>query len=284
MVVGDLSQTFEPITIVHNDSRVSLEPFRRQFALTIPGKIKRDTSYGSTHSDMSAKEQIQNQHDMLQLNDQQLSLEDMAEIVSGSLSWVNGDNSSDERCQMLRNIIILITSGMILYSKEFPDSVPQPRLVGMFIINPMVERIRLTTGMQICFVNFSKVSVAMAHSDDIQDGKLFGKLLCNEVLHPFVQDYTPKLGQVGRNLKDFQGFSEKLQKDILYSVRPIITSVENKLGVKTSLLLLDAEVVNSQKSDIDITKFSILSNIPCLVDLVDEMSKCFHSYFLFLYS
>jgi hypothetical protein len=166
------SQTFEPIKIVHNDSRVSLEPFRHQFALTIPGKMKRDTSYGSTYSNMSAKEQIQNQHDMLQLNDQQLSLEDMAEMVTGSLSLVNGENSSDE-----------------------------------------------------------------------------------------------------------------LQKVILYSVRSIIaTSVESKLGVKTSLLLRDAEVVNSQKSDIDITKFSILSNIPCLVDLVDEMSKCFHSYFLFLYS
>lgn len=89
------SKAIEPIKIVHNDSKVSLEPFRRQFALTIPGKIKRDTSYGSTHSNMSA-EQIQNQHDMLQLSDQPLSLEDMATIVSGSLSLVNGDNSSDE--------------------------------------------------------------------------------------------------------------------------------------------------------------------------------------------
>ncbi len=37
---------------------MSLELFRRQFAITIPGKIKHDTSYGSTYSDMR---QIQNQ-------------------------------------------------------------------------------------------------------------------------------------------------------------------------------------------------------------------------------
>lgn len=89
------SQSIEPVNIIHNDSRISLEPFRRQFALTIPKKVKRDTSYGSAHSNMSA-EQIQNQHDMLQLSDQPLSLEDMATIVSGSVSLVNGDHSSDE--------------------------------------------------------------------------------------------------------------------------------------------------------------------------------------------
>jgi len=80
----------------------SLEPFRRQFHITIPGKAKRDSSYGSVHSNMSA-EDVQKQHDMLHMSDEPLSAEDIATIVSGSLSLVNGGESSDEEEEQLRH-------------------------------------------------------------------------------------------------------------------------------------------------------------------------------------
>jgi len=179
---------------------------------------------------------------------------------------------------MLKNIIILQNSGMILFSKEFPNTIAQPRLVGS-LITTLIEFGRQTTGMFTSFINLSKVSVAIVHNEsvkmfcaliyDVQDGKLFGKLLCSEILNAFIQDYSPDGTQFGRNLKDFQGFNKKLQNVIYYSVRPVITSLESKLGIKKSLLVREMEVVDSQKNDIN--EFGILSNIPALVDVVNEM-------------
>jgi len=184
---------------------------------------------------------------------------------------------------MLRNIIILANSGMILFSKEFSNSIGKnSRLLGP-LITTLIEFGKQVSGMCTTFINLSKVSVAIVHNEsvkvfcvliyDAQDGKLFGKLLCSEILNAFIQDYSPEFAQLGRNLKDFQGFNKKLQNVIYYSVRPVITSLESNTGIKKALLVRDVEVVDSQKNDIN--DFSILSNLPGFLDICNEISENF---------
>lgn len=77
------------------DGKVAMDPFKRPSHIAVPGKIKRTSSFSSLHSGMSADD-VQKQLDMLQQSDTPLNAEDIATIVSGSLSLVGGDNSSDE--------------------------------------------------------------------------------------------------------------------------------------------------------------------------------------------
>eukprot|EP01039_Chlorochromonas_danica_P002521 gene2521-2761_t len=63
--------------------------------LLLPPKLTRDTSFSSIHSGMS-KEEVQRQHDMLQTSDAPLNPEEIATIVSGSLSLVDGGSSDED--------------------------------------------------------------------------------------------------------------------------------------------------------------------------------------------
>ena len=76
------------------DGKVLLDPFRRPNNISVPNQLRRNASFSSIHSGMSADD-VQKQIDMLQQSDTPLNAEDLATIVSGSLSLV-GDNSSDE--------------------------------------------------------------------------------------------------------------------------------------------------------------------------------------------
>ena len=49
---------------------------------------------------------------------------------------------------MIRNVIIMATSGLVLFSKEFSNSISQPRLVGS-LITAIIEFGQQTTGMQM---------------------------------------------------------------------------------------------------------------------------------------
>lgn len=63
--------------------------------LLAPPKLTRDTSFSSIHSGMS-KDEVQRQHDMLQTSSAPLNPEEIATIVSGSLSLVDGGSSDED--------------------------------------------------------------------------------------------------------------------------------------------------------------------------------------------
>lgn len=77
------------------EGKISMDPYRRpqSIGLSCQG-LRRNESISSIHSAVSAEE-VQKQMDMLQQIDTPLNVEDIATIVSGSLSLV-GEDSSDE--------------------------------------------------------------------------------------------------------------------------------------------------------------------------------------------
>lgn len=77
------------------DGKIQMDPFRRPLEILIPVSIKRNTSFSSIHSGKSVDD-VQKQLDMLQHSDTPLNLEDIATIVSGSVSLVGEDSSEEE--------------------------------------------------------------------------------------------------------------------------------------------------------------------------------------------
>lgn len=180
---------------------------------------------------------------------------------------------------MLRNIIILASSGLVLFSKEYANSIAQPRLVGS-LMTAIIEFGQQTTGMGVSFIELSHISIAIVCNDNVkifcalfydrQDGQHFGRLLCSEILNAFVQDYSSEFAQFGLNLRDFRGFHRKIPKVIIYAVRPVLSHLESFQAIKKAILVRDYEVVDTQRDRLD--DFAILATLPVLIDMAGEVA------------
>lgn len=84
------------------DGMLKKNGLQRPASLNV-GKIKRDSSYQSLSSALSA-EDVQKQHDMLQHSSTPLKAEDIATIVSGSLSLVDEIGSSEDEIEIQRTM------------------------------------------------------------------------------------------------------------------------------------------------------------------------------------
>ena len=56
--------------------------------------------------------------------------------------------------KMLRNVIIITTSGLVLFSKEFVDSLSQPRLLGS-LMTALIEFSNKVTGMPVGYIELT---------------------------------------------------------------------------------------------------------------------------------
>lgn len=193
---------------------------------------------------------------------------------------------------MIRNVIIMATSGLVLFSKEFVNSVSQPRLVGS-LLTAIIEFGQQTTGMGVCFIELSAVSITIVTNDtakifcalchDREDGVVFGRLICSEILNSFTQEYSSDLTQFGRNLKDFKVFHKKLTNIIRLSAKPILLMLESQAGIKKVILINEKEVIDTPSNKVD--QLGILANLNAMVDLCSSISKYSHkslSYTLML--
>lgn len=188
---------------------------------------------------------------------------------------------------MLRNIIIMATSGLVLFSKEFTNGIAQPRLVGS-LITAIIEFGQQTTGMGVTFIELSNVSISIITNEsakifcalfyDREDGLIFGRLLCSEILNAFTQEYSADFTQFGRNLKDFYGFHKKIPNIIRLSVRPIIQQLAaSHDSVRKVVLVSDKEVVDMSATKVD--QLSVLANLSSLIEVCNDMSTCTALYF-----
>lgn len=132
----------------------------------------------------------------------------------------------------------------------------------------------------------------------MQQGPNFGKLICSEILHAFVEEYGGDLTSHGHNLKDFHGFNNKIAETIKNSVRPVLVrckwrlgscrqragaysshvsswgiwyAVNQQKGVHKVLLVMDDAVI-SPTSDVD--QLGVLANLQALTGLGTDISTC----------
>lgn len=182
---------------------------------------------------------------------------------------------------MLRNIIIMATSGLVLFSKEFLNGIAQPRLVGS-LITAIIEFGQQTTGMGVSFIELSNVSISIITNEgakifcalfyDKDDGIIFGRLLCNEILNAFTQEYSSDFTQFGRNLKDFYGFHKKIPNIIKHSVKPIMQQLAaSDESIHKVVLVSDREIIDISGARVD--QLSVLANLSSLLELCSDISK-----------
>jgi hypothetical protein len=188
---------------------------------------------------------------------------------------------------MIRNVIIMQQSGLVLFSKEFINSIAQPRLVGS-LLTAIIEFGLQTTGMGVCYIELTNFSITIVTNDtakifcvlfyDREDGVIFGRLICSEILKAFTQEYSSDLTQFGRNLKDFHGFHRKINNVVRLSAKPILLRLEAQVGIRKVLLINNRVVIDTPNSRID--QLSALANISYLVGLCDDISKSIylHTY------
>ena len=183
--------------------------------------------------------------------------------------------------KMLRNIIIIgSTSGLVLFSKVFAGGISQPRLVGS-LITAIIEFGQQTTGMGVCYIELTNVSITMVANEDAKvvcalfydrdDGVLFGRLICSEILTAFTQEYSYDVTQFGKNLKDFYGFQKKIGSIVRFSSKSVILKLESHKAIKRVLLMNEREIIHTPSDDID--QLSILANLTAFIELCSGISE-----------
>eukprot|EP01041_Mallomonas_annulata_P008729 gene8729-18042_t len=172
----------------------------------------------------------------------------------------------------------MASSGLLLFSKEFVNSIAQPRLIGS-LLTALLEFSQQTTGMSVSYIELTNVAVTMIIDDttkvfcalfyDREDGPSFGRLLCAEILHSFLEEYASELGHIGRNLRDFHGFNNKIADIIRSSIRPILTQLQIQKGIAKVLFVTgDGTIV---ATSIEKDQLGILANLQTLTALCTDM-------------
>ena len=72
---------------------------------------------------------------------------------------------------MLRNVLIISDGGLVLFSKEFFNTVSQPRLVGS-LLTAILEFSTNNVGAPVSYLEFSTIAVSICSSKGPEDAKL----------------------------------------------------------------------------------------------------------------
>jgi len=180
---------------------------------------------------------------------------------------------------MLRNLLLISTSGIVLYSKEFVRAVAKPRLIGG-LVTAMLDFAEQRTGLPVSYIELSTVGVSMVTNKnarvtcalfyDIEDGQEFGQLLAQEILHAFVQTYSSpneeKISATGAD--DFSGFNMKISETIRNSIKPVLDNLAQQRGIQLALLISGDSIAHSTH---DVDKIGILANIQALLSVGSDI-------------
>eukprot|EP00611_Tribonema_gayanum_P027046 TRINITY_DN6582_c1_g1_i1.p2 TRINITY_DN6582_c1_g1~~TRINITY_DN6582_c1_g1_i1.p2 ORF type:complete len:102 (-),score=26.15 TRINITY_DN6582_c1_g1_i1:89-394(-) len=100
---------------------------------------------------------------------------------------------------MIRTVIIMSSSGLVLFIKQYVHSIRQPRMVGSLLI-AMLEFSMVTAGMPVSYIELTGLGVTVVWNEaakvfcalflDREDGADFGRLLATEILAGFQDEYA----------------------------------------------------------------------------------------------
>lgn len=173
---------------------------------------------------------------------------------------------------MIRTVILISSSGLVLFQKEFVNAVAQPRLIGS-LLTAMIEFSSKVAGMPLSYIELlgcgvsvvthemAKVNVALFY--DLDDGPEFGKLIATQILLAFADTYAHQLVGGARNLNDFSDFQYKISEVIRNSVRPILEKLQQARGIQSALLVThDSQVTYATKP---IDQIGVQANLMALI-------------------
>ncbi|ETK71780.1 hypothetical protein, variant 3 [Phytophthora nicotianae CJ01A1] len=179
---------------------------------------------------------------------------------------------------MLRNVLIMASSGIVLFSKEYANAVAQPRLVGS-LITAMLEFSNKASGAPVSYIQMSSVAVTVVTNDkhkvfcamfhDTTDGASLSAFVAQELLAAFIVQHGDELGNMGHNLRDFHRFQYRILSVIRESVKPIVRKLQKQRGILKAMLVVDGAVTCATG---DVDPIGVLANLQALVNSSIDMS------------
>jgi len=176
---------------------------------------------------------------------------------------------------MLRNLLIISSSGIVLFTKEFFNAVNKSRLIGG-LMTALLDFSTQRVGVPVSYISLSNVGVAIytinkvtcALFHDLVDGPDFGKLICTEVLHSFVRTFSAQLEEKVTSPDLFLSFNQKIAEVIRNSVRPILDLLQEQRGIEKAVLLSGDAILHST---VDIDKLGVLANHQALLGVSTDI-------------
>eukprot|EP00741_Cyanophora_paradoxa_P021630 tig00000241_g20878.t1 len=158
----------------------------------------------------------------------------------------------------LRSFMIISSSGLVVFQKDFTGNGQPSRLVGP-LLTVMTEFAIQSVGLPVAYIELEKVAVSIVTSDeyratcalfhDVDDGPDFGRLIANELVRSFVAEHGKDLEVRHLNLRDFEGFHAKIPGVLRGAVKPILDNLSGHRGVQLA---------------------AVASNVRALLDLAAE--------------
>jgi len=179
---------------------------------------------------------------------------------------------------MLRNVIIMTSSGIVLFSKEFVSAVGKPSLIGG-IITAMLDFSEQKTGLPVAYIELKNVCLAVSCDAthkvscalfcDVSDGAEFSQIVCKELLDCFVETYATQLEQKQQsNVDVYADFYVKIADVIRGAVRPVLDQFQlSQRGIQQALVISGDTIIHSTT---DVDKLSVLANHQALLALGSE--------------
>eukprot|EP00944_MAST-04C_sp_MAST-4C-sp1_P007242 g7242.t1 len=178
---------------------------------------------------------------------------------------------------MLKNILIVSSSGLVLFSKEYESSVDQPRLVGS-LLTAIKEFSKNVAGMPVSYIQMKGVAVTIVSSYDIlcaifhdgDDGPDFGKLVATQTLSTFISTYSNSLkNNIGMNLKDFEDFQFKIPETVRSTIVPTLEKLQDCRGIQLAILVTNNSKVSYTTKEIDQIGFK--ANLQALKSIANDI-------------
>lgn len=142
---------------------------------------------------------------------------------------------------MIQSVVIINTSGLVMFSQSLTRPLEQPRMVGS-LVRTMIEYANNNAGMPLSAITFEKRSVhiaslpgcplycvVLADRTDYDREISFGRIFADIALEHFTQDYNHYLDStLGHNLRTFVGFRQRLPGIVQVVIRQALC--ESKLA------------------------------------------------------
>lgn len=105
---------------------------------------------------------------------------------------------------------------------------------------------------------------------DRSDGPLFGKVVANQILRFFLDEYPGDLAMLGHNLRDFHGFHGKLSGAIRSSLRPILTRLQGHYS-RAIFKVIHVTEDSMVSTGPEVDELATLANLQSLLQFASEM-------------
>jgi len=182
---------------------------------------------------------------------------------------------------MLDHLMLLNSSGVVLFQKEFVGSISQPRMVASLIVT-LLKFSQDSTGLPVSYIEMAQSSLSIVSDDKTkvvcivfhsrEDGRELGRLIASSLLRTFVHYFSetvPDFNQT-QNLKTFQTFNSRVMEAIRGASRSIVRSLSLHPGV-IKVVLVQNDTIACSTAAVD--ELALVANLQSLLTrCVDAMA------------